>query len=332
MDPSSTNHCKCICDPDFCLSRRPTNGQGATPDVSCQFDCGCKKECALTESYKNATDPSFDLSNFATYDDSDVNHCQGACTNCTGDPSQCTSDEDCVDQGQADGFSVCVESGLCTNAKDDLCDSAYEAVSGSGNNRAKCCPDTSGCIKTRIGVVHTSTCGNVCGLSCLGDEKNPGNYGYSPSTFCAFGSRLENMPYCPNVANNVTVWYQSNNGNNPFAGEFSCTGNNDAEGDNSICCWQNSTQAWRNEADATARDNLDVSINGKFNCDPTGESTVGYGQVVMDNQYALGWTVDGHEGKGGVTSNPNEPICIDSTGSYSTDAQRNLDSIDACPP
>ena len=126
--------------------------------------------------------------------------------------------------------------------------------------------------------------------------------------------RTENMPYCPTISKGERGQYSCQN---------STATKSDQDGDNSICCWNNSTQPWRN--DITEQ----VSISGKFNCDPTGESTEGHGQVVMDNQYGLGWTVDGHLGRGGVVSNSNEPMCIESTGSYST--QRNTDSSDACP-
>ena len=81
--------------------------------------------------------------------------------------------------------------GICTAAKNAMCDDAYQAMTGSNNNRAKCCPSTSGCVKGPMNVVATATCGNVCGTSCLGDESNPGNNpGYSPSTFCIFGQRV----------------------------------------------------------------------------------------------------------------------------------------------
>jgi hypothetical protein len=85
--------------------------------------------------------------------------------------------------------------GICTAAKEKMCDNAYQAMTGSNNNRAKCCPSTSGCVKSTMGVIATATCGNVCGTSCLGAESNPGNApGYSPSTFCIFGQRVGKFP------------------------------------------------------------------------------------------------------------------------------------------
>lgn len=190
------NTCMCECQAGYCLEgavtcsaenynagtgRCDVGNNDATEDISCQYKCACLQACNVggtaTTAEGNCNKVPDPNSN-AEYDD---------CPTCSTD-SECSTDEDCVKQDQSTSF--CVGSGLCTDAKSSMCDSAYEAVTGSPNNRAKCCPDTSGCIKTRIGVIHTSTCGNTCGTSCLGDEKNPGNYGHSPSTFCSFGSRL----------------------------------------------------------------------------------------------------------------------------------------------
>jgi len=114
-------------------------------------------------------------------------------------------------------------------------------------------------------VIATSSCGNICGTSCLGSESNPGNaYGYSPNTFCLFGQRVSNMPYCPAVAFNYTSSTNSN------LGILSCTGGNDSGGDNSICC-----------SDTTHKGGDEDSINGSWNC---GERAAG-----NTTQYALGW-------------------------------------------
>ena len=127
----------------------------------------------------------------------------------------------------------------------------------------------SGCIKSAIGVVATSTCGNTCGFACRGSESNPGDaYGYSPSTFCIFGQRVEHMPYCPSVAG-------SYGGVQANIGILSCTetgsgGNVDTDGDNSICC-----------ADTTHKGEIGKSANGVWNC---GEGSTGDPLL-----YALGW-------------------------------------------
>ena len=150
-----------------------------TLDIGCQFKCACLEACNIGGTETDAVNNCKKIEiNKKDYHD---------CPTCTTD-DDCSTDQDCIKEG--DGVSFCVGSGLCTDAKSTMCDSAYTAVTGSPNQRAKCCPDTSGCIKTRIGVIHTSTCGNSCGNSCLGDEKNPGNYGHSPTTFCSFGWRL----------------------------------------------------------------------------------------------------------------------------------------------
>ena len=340
--------CNCVCDSAFCLSKRPTNGQDATKDISCQFDCTCRKQCALDEAFKNSFS-SFNLTHIATYSEGD--RCQGQCTDCTSDansasdstsdPNKCGTDEDCIDNG--DNTATCVEAGICTAKKDDMCDDAYAAVSGKKNKRAKCCPDTryvymllsalrrnsrsiwscfgftlhltfnalppllgdfcvhSGCIKSAIGVVATSTCGNTCGFACRGSESNPGNaYGYSPSTFCTFGERVENMPYCPIVASNYTSSENSN------LGILSCTesssqGGTDSTGDDSICC-----------SDTTHKGATGDSVNGGWNC---GEGTAG-----NTTQYALGW--------------PGSPdgayMCIRDDGSKSS-RHDNSSSTPVCP-
>ena len=153
----------------------------------------------------------------------------------------------------------------------------------------------SGCIKSTIGVVATSSCGNVCGTSCLGSESNPGNaYGYSPSTFCMFGQRIQNMPYCPIVASNYTA--------TSTLGVLSCTGGNDSGGDNSICC-----------SDQTHKGAIGDSINGLWNC--------GEGSAGNTTQYALGW--------------PGSPdgayMCIDAEASKSTQWVDGV-STPLCPP
>lgn len=136
------SECKCVCDEKFCLSPRKAS---ETADISCQFDCTCRKQCALDADYINSINQtSFNVSNIATYDDGagspSGNRCQAACTDCTSDPNACGDDEDCIDNG--DSSSKCVEAGICTTKKEDMCDDGYAAVSGKKNKRAKCCPDT----------------------------------------------------------------------------------------------------------------------------------------------------------------------------------------------
>ena len=135
----------------------------------------------------------------------------------------------------------------------------------------------SGCVKSAIGVIATSTCGNTCGTSCRRSESNPGEaYGYSPSTFCIFGERVKNMPYCPAVAAPFTV------DNKDGLGKWSCKDNDkDSTGDNSICC-----------ADTTHKGEIGDSVNGVWNCGAGGE-----GDPLC---YAQGWN----------SSDPNDFMCI----------------------
>lgn len=183
----------CECEADYCLAgavtcsednynvetgRCDVSKNDATKDISCQFQCACKSACDVGGIATTAE------GNCKTRDDGSPD-----CTICNAD-SDCALDEDCIKQDEVRSF--CVESGLCTKSKDDMCDDAYAAISGKPNKRAKCCPDTSGCIKFGIGVIHTSTCGTTCGTSCLSAESNPSAsvHGYSPSTFCIFGDRV----------------------------------------------------------------------------------------------------------------------------------------------
>ena len=134
-----TDTCQCVCDQNFCLSYRKKT---ETKDISCQFDCTCRKECALNANYISSIQSSFNVSNIATYD-AGINQgdrCQATCTDCTSNPNACGTDEDCIDNG--DDTAKCVEAGICTAKKEDMCDDAYAAVSGKKNQRAKCCPDT----------------------------------------------------------------------------------------------------------------------------------------------------------------------------------------------
>ena len=183
----------CECEANYCLQGAVTCTSGgndynvetgrcdvsnndAKKDISCQFQCGCKSACDVNGTATTA-----------------AGNCKNPCQNCTTD-DDCAPDQDCIihDVTDANSTSFCVESGLCTDSKNDMCDYAYAAISGKANQRAKCCPDTSGCIKIGIGVIHTSTCGTTCGTSCLSAESNPSAsvHGYSPSTFCIFGDRV----------------------------------------------------------------------------------------------------------------------------------------------
>ena len=108
------------------------------------------------------------------------------CQTCTTTNTTCPVDTDCIIVG-ANTNGTCVDSGVCTVDKKTLCDEAYAVVTGKTDNRAKCCPATSGCVRTQIGVKATSTCSVNCG-DCLSDFNSQGTD--VPATFCMFGQRL----------------------------------------------------------------------------------------------------------------------------------------------
>lgn len=173
--------CTCDCPSLQCYQQgNPNpidNDDRSGEDVGCFFKCECGPKCVID----NSTDPP-------TAD------CDGECQTCTLGENDCDRDEDCI-------VDICVDSGLCTTAKTKICDEAYQVISNNPNNRAKCCPATSGCVKNSFGVTATATCSNSCGDSCIGSQSNPGNgNGYAPSTYCVFGSRVYNMPECEDLA------------------------------------------------------------------------------------------------------------------------------------
>ena len=140
--------------------------------AGCEFSCECENACVG-----------------GTCDSSQ-------CTDCTSTnaPEKCTEHQDCIiPSGSNEG--KCVESEICTTTKDSLCDEAWSAVSGSGSGdqSAKCCPSTSSCIKSAIGVKATSTCSTSCGSSCLGATRK--NDRDSPTVFCRFGSGIGTFIY-----------------------------------------------------------------------------------------------------------------------------------------
>ena len=114
LSPNSQGNCACNCGENSCL--QSIGGQ----DVGCELECICGAACSST----NFNDTG------ATCDDT-------ACQDCSTTNTTCPEDTDCIiNDGETDG--KCVDSGLCTSAKKDLCDLAYASVSGSTNKRAKC--------------------------------------------------------------------------------------------------------------------------------------------------------------------------------------------------
>lgn len=119
-------------------------------------------------------------------------NCRGQCMPCTpSNATACPEDTDCIIiEDKTEG--ICVDSGLCTTDKKTVCDEAYAVVTGKSDRSAKCCPATSGCVKTTIGVKATSTCSTNCG-SCLGAKTVESKD--IPISFCMFGQRLSEFIY-----------------------------------------------------------------------------------------------------------------------------------------
>ena len=198
---------------------------GAFDGATCSDDCKCVCSGCASDDGLGACKLDCDCPE-ACVDGS----CSAACTACNAAMPCPSNDQDCVN-------GICVDSAICTSAKNAICDAAYEAISGANNNKAKCCPASSACVKTEIGVVATSTCSNNCGTGCLTSDANTGGEkGYAPSTFCSFGSRVENLAYCPILAEGLLAT-PGNPKNTSFVGRYSCEGNA-AFPDNkeSICC------------------------------------------------------------------------------------------------
>ena len=123
-----------MCNEEYCLLQpQDKPGGSTTDDMTCEFQCDCKKACNVTTSWTGASGASA------------ANRCAGECTDCTNNSDACAEDEDCLikyDNKKPTDQKVCVESGFCTSSKEEICDDGYKAVSGKKNNRAKCCPDT----------------------------------------------------------------------------------------------------------------------------------------------------------------------------------------------
>lgn len=129
--------CHCVCDSTYCLESPADVGgyTAGTDDMTCVYKCDCQAACNTTSAFLEAWT--------SQKDPTALDRCVEPCTVCTGDPTLCAADEDCiVNTGPSATGSTCVESGFCTASKNAMCDDAYAAVSGKKNKRAKCCPDT----------------------------------------------------------------------------------------------------------------------------------------------------------------------------------------------
>ena len=77
-----------------------------------------------------------------------------------------------------------VPSGTCTERKTQLCNNAYFLITGKPDKRAKCCPDTSGCVKNMLMLESNSVCSTKCGDSCFGTIE--GQDPLEPKILCVF--------------------------------------------------------------------------------------------------------------------------------------------------
>lgn len=266
----------CTCDCTGCLVTVASITTGNSPDVGCTIGCQCGQACSsYNQDNPDATDYG---TSWAT--------CNATCETCTPSSTDnaCGADQDCIkgvdpddtNKDTNDDFGYCVESAICTADKEKLCDKAWKAVSGKNGNSAKCCPATSGCIKSKIGVTKTSTCSTNRG-SCLSSKRGKTSNTVSgtyeiPTTFCRFGQRLEGLYDCTQMSK---LYEDASN----TPGSATCGTSYD------VCC---TISAFTSDG---------VSGNGTFNCfdgDPQGSSTENTALGDGSKYYGHGTTVSGY--------------------------------------
>lgn len=101
-------------------------------------------------------------------------------------PRQTTPREGCRANGDCGAGKVCVSgtceaAGECTGGKEQECDAAYTRFTGLTNNRAKCCPASSQCVKNGIQAGVSTACSTNCGKKC--------------EPFCSL-SKIDGLPLC----------------------------------------------------------------------------------------------------------------------------------------
>ncbi|KAK1861983.1 hypothetical protein I4F81_004559 [Pyropia yezoensis] len=88
----------------------------------------------------------------------------------------CGDDKVCVS-------GTCEAAGDCEGGKEQACDIAYTLFTEDKNNRAKCCPANSQCVKTGIQGGESTACSTDCGKNC--------------APFCSFsGAAAGGLPLC----------------------------------------------------------------------------------------------------------------------------------------
>jgi len=95
----------------------------------------------------------------------------------------------CPDGSTCDGL-YCVPAGVCTQRKGQVCDNAFYTITGNEAQKSKCCPPTSGCLKSELKFADNTLCSTTCG-SCIGTIGGGGNTANYPMAQCSFASTTE---------------------------------------------------------------------------------------------------------------------------------------------
>lgn len=92
----------------------------------------------------------------------------------------CSANRDCG-AGKVCVSGTCEAAGDCSAGKARVCDAAYKRATGRNNNRAKCCPASSMCVKSGIQAGVSTACSTDCGKKC--------------APFCSL-STINGLPLC----------------------------------------------------------------------------------------------------------------------------------------
>lgn len=162
------------------VATQQCNGFGMCETVD-KMDCGPCNKCMNGECVFDVTKPDQEICSTCgqecTKQDDGTGVCQGECptgeTCVAGDVDSaddcvpgtcptvpCPSGFDCINE-------ECVDSGECGEAKEAICDAAFTKLSGKSDQRAKCCPDTSECVKGDLELTENSVCSTNCGACDL---------------------------------------------------------------------------------------------------------------------------------------------------------------------
>ncbi|GAB0490629.1 hypothetical protein MMPV_007013 [Pyropia vietnamensis] len=101
----------------------------------------------------------------------------------TAAPSKCKSNDQC-DKNEVCVSGMCEAAGDCSSRKRQVCDEAYTRATGLTDNRAKCCPESSNCVKNGVQAGQSTACSTNCGKKC--------------EPFCSL-SAIDGVPLCSDV-------------------------------------------------------------------------------------------------------------------------------------